>query len=249
MVARGQRMMHALSVVGGTVTSGYTGSHRLLMMYGPGLPQRKLTMEMHLAKGGRVACWDLGYWDRDEAMRLSIDGLHPTATHLAMSPDQPRRKFTLREDADPNGPILLVGIGSKSCKMLGLSQQHWEAKALRRIARDYPGRRVLWRPKGRAATHLPGTTLHHGMPIEQALVGCSLVVTRHSNVAVDACIAGVPVSCEGGAAHALYADAANPTRQQRAQFLGRLSWWQWRPSEARDAWAWVERAVSLGEIV
>ena len=35
--------------------------------------------------------------------------------------------------------------------------------------------------------------------IADVLNGCSVVVCRHSNVAVDACIAGVPVECEGGA--------------------------------------------------
>jgi hypothetical protein len=82
-----------------------------------------------------------------------------------------------------------------------------------------------------------------GGDIKDVLRGCSLVVCRHSNVAIDACVAGVPVDCEGGAALALYAEHPQPTREHRVQFLQRLSWWQWRPSEARDAWQFVNRMI------
>jgi hypothetical protein len=28
-----------------------------------------------------VATWDIGYWSRDDSMRLSIDALHPLPDH------------------------------------------------------------------------------------------------------------------------------------------------------------------------
>ncbi len=249
MAQRGKRMMAALAATapaGSVVTRAYAGRHRLLVMYGVGLAQRMAAREQHLARGGRVVMWDLGYWDRDDAMRLTVDSTHPTADQLAMVPlaDWWRRPIKLREDADAAGPVLLIGMGHKSAAMLGYRTREWEQNALRWIEKHHPGRRVLWRPKGRDAEPLAGTKLSHGQPIEQALAGCSLVVCRHSNVAIDACIAGVPVQCWDGAALALYEGNPAPSRAQRAEFLRRLGWFNWRPTEAGAAWQWIERLTA-----
>ena len=117
MARRGIRMLKALAAhapAGSKVTTHYEGRHRLLIMYGVGLPRRFIDMRRHVEIGGHVACWDMGYWDLDESMRMSIDSLHPTAAQLALAPAcECRRLFELREDADPNGPILLCGLGKK----------------------------------------------------------------------------------------------------------------------------------------
>lgn len=82
--------------------------------------------------------------------------------------------------------------------------------------------------------------------IEKALQGCSLVVCRHSNVAVDAIIAGVPVVCYDGAANAIYnselTKIVEPVAEPiRLKFLRNLAWWQWRDSEIRsgEMWKWM----------
>jgi hypothetical protein len=118
--------------------------------------------------------------------------------------------------------------------------QEWERKTLAALRAAYPGRRVVYRPKRpEQLDNLPVATA----PIEEVLKGASLVVCRHSNVAVDACIAGVPVVCEDGAAAALYGSdlrrPANPGGEERRQFLERLAWWQWKPSEAKLAWQFL----------
>lgn len=188
--------------------------------------------------------WDLGYWDRDESMRVSIDSIHPSEAQLAMAPEGARRDFILREESEPDGPILLIGIGRKSDTMLGLRPLEWEQRKRSELKARFPGRRIFWRPKGKFFVELSGTKAAYGMPIEAAMSGCSLVVCRHSNVAIDACIAGVPVECEDGAAHALYRHGSNPSRQERAEFLRRLSWWNWRPSEAAETWNWIHRMTA-----
>lgn len=243
MSRKGRRMLEAMldtSPKGTIASARYAGNHKLLMMYGAGLDVRVKALQAHKAAGGTVAVWDLGYWDREEsAMRLSIGSLHPTAEQLGMAPDGSRREHVLRDDADPKGPTLLVGLGVKSGRLYGLQTMEWEKAQLPRL--QQLGRQILWRPKGRQSPHLPGTTLSKGMPIEEALKGCSLVVCRHSNVAVDACIAGVPVECEDGAAWSLYRHGPSPDREQRAEFLRRLGWWNWRPSEASQAWEWISK--------
>lgn len=249
MAARGKRMLQALlaarthDVVQSNV---YTGTTTVLMMYGAGLESRRLALQQHLDGGGRAVIWDLGYWQRDDHMRLAIDGLHPTAAHLALAPpDSSRFQFQLREDADPAGPILLIGLGVKSAALYKVRPMEWERKKARELQERFPGRKIKWRPKGTLYAEIPGTELCRGGTIEEALVGCSLVVCRHSNVGVDACIAGVPVETQDGAALALYKDNPNPTPAQRAEFLRRLGYWNWNPLEAPLIWDWIERALKV----
>jgi hypothetical protein len=177
--------MVAAAPAGTVVSDTYRGKHRGLMLYGPGSPMRLPFVRSHVAQGGRVAMWDMGYWERKEAMRLSIDSLHPTPAQLDMAPAGPgRREFELREDANPAGPIML----------------------------------------------------------EEAMRGCSLVVSHHSNCSVDAVVAGVPFETEGGAA--AWFKGREFTRENRAEFLRLLSWWEWRRDEAPAAWKWIEKVTN-----
>lgn len=243
------RMMQALIASAGVhVTHKYQGKHRFLMLYGPGSPTRLPIVRNHVARGGHVAMWDLGYWDRSESLRLSIDTLHPSARHLAMAPAHGRRSFDLREDADPDGPILLIGLGPKSVFAYDIGEYlAWEKEKVQDLRRRFPGRQIVWRPKGKNAFPLMDLKLRHGMPIEEALKGCSLLVCRHSNTSVDACIAGVPVECEDGAAAALYRDNSVPSVAQREDFLARLTWWNWSRHEAPAAWSWVNQVMANTE--
>ena len=245
---RGEKMLRAmagaakdagLSVV---VTQSWRGMAPWLMTYGLGHPERRVHNLEHMRRGGRLIGWDLGYWNRDTkgsfSMRLTIDADHP---HRMMTP-MPGDRFAasgieLREDFDPTGPIILCGLGRKQRRMLRLDGQTWEMDKLRRIKKFMPGRPVLYRPKtpeppiGRCGTSTG--------PIEDALRGASLLVCAHSNTAVDACIAGVPVECEDGAAFALYGSNPTPNRDERLAFLQSLAYWQWSIPEAVDAWNFI----------
>src|SRR5690606_31042250 len=100
----------------------------------------------------------------------------------------------------------------------------------------FPGRKVIFRPKRRDDMKLPCKT-DGETPIAELLRGSSLVVCRHSNVAVDAAIAGVPFECEDGAA--AWLQARPYTAENRLDFLRRLAHWQYRPDEADRAWAFA----------
>lgn len=244
MAQRGQRMLRAmLAAAPGSAhaVTSYTGRRRLLMLYGVGLPHRHHVARQHWRAGGHVAMWDLGYWQRGDCMRLSVDHLHPLPEQIQAAPSVPRQAVALRNDHDPAGPVMIVGIGPKSCALYGLAHMQWERRALQQVRARYPGRGILWRPKGRDRTPLEGAQMVADRPIEDALRGCSLVVARHSNVAVDACIAGIPVVCDDGAARALYAGNTTPTPAERAVFLARLSWFNYAPAEAAEAWQMVGR--------
>lgn len=246
MAKRGRRMLDALAQnapLGTQVTSSYSGRSRVLMMYGAGLDYRTNVMHQHLKRGGRVVTWDLGYWDREFSMRMAVDGIHPTVEHIEQAPTEAKQQFSLREDANPDGPILLIGIGFKSVCAYDLGYMQWEQVKLAELRARFEHKKILWRPKGKDQARLPGTELAVGMPIEHAMRGCSLVICRHSNVAVDACIAGIPVECEDGAAYALYRNNPSPTREQRLDFLNRLSWFNWKIGDANPIWHHIQRVT------
>jgi hypothetical protein len=251
MIVPAARMMHALAAAAPVevkVRLTYHGDCELLMTYGIGHAVRRPWFFQHVASGRHAIGWDLGYWNRsgdNRAMRVAIDADHPQSWLR----DEEQHRFDsygipLRDDHDPNGPIVLVGLGPKANQVLGTEEMTWERAALVRIRRTYPSADVIFRPKraGDPRT-LPDTRRLAGMPIEEVLAGASLVVCRHSNVAIDACIAGIPVACEDGAAAALYdndfANPVKPSAEQRRRFLRNLAWWQWTPQEAAAAWRYL----------
>lgn len=247
---KGEKMMDALVQASDPyeteITKKYTGRRKVLVLYGPGRPWRTEVINIHRNRGGHVACWDLGYWDRSKALRLSFNGYHPAPHQLdyMSEPRYPEPIHVLREDANPEGPILLVGLGEKACVLYGLQPLEWETRAFKDIRKRFPKREVHWRPKGRRVQLHHTTTISYGDTIEDALKGKSLVVCRHSNVAVDAAVAGVPVECSDGAAVALYGNTSTPSPEARALFLRKLEWWNWRFDEAPSCWKWLREVAN-----
>lgn len=247
IAARGTRMMRAMieaAPVNVTVTQTYQGKSPLLMAYGLGHVDRKQYTDAHVASGGRLIGWDMGYWNREQAMRCTVDAGHPK-----FMPDMPADRWDasgirLRNDFDPDGPIILIGMGVKSRRQFGFNGQQWELDTLAAIRAAYPGMLVLYRPK--KPERLADCPMLVGS-IESEIRGASLVVCRHSNVAVDACIAGIPVVCWDGAAKSLYGSTlsspVNPTESERLQFLHNLAYWQWLPTEAKQAWSFLLRGL------
>jgi hypothetical protein len=225
-------------------TSQFQGHSRWLVLFGAGALVNNVARIMQLKGGGRALLWDLGYWgNRHAELRMSIDSDHPQQW-LDRTPSDPwrwdRRGIQLREDHDPRGPILLVGLGRKS--RLYLNAPHWERDQLARLRFEFPGSRIIYRPKpdnGRNSYPVLDCETNVETGIEQLLKGAALVVCRHSNVGVDAVIAGVPVRTEDGAAAWLNDKPFTP--EVRLEFLRRLAWWQWSPNEAREAWQFARR--------
>lgn len=248
MIQRGQRILQALHRTADrtkvVITRRYQGNHHVLVLYGAGSEYRQGVIAKHKAKGGRVVMFDLAYWDRDNRMRMTIDTLHPTAEQMAMSPTDGRAIPQLRSDWDPHGPVLLIGNGRKARAHLGMEPLAWEIGRLAELRARFPERQIFYRPKGKKNDEDIGAPQRHAMTIEDAIKGCALVVCKHSNVAVDACVAGVPVECEDGAAFHMYRHGANPSVEQRTDFLKRLAWWQWHHNEGGACWAWIEKALA-----
>lgn len=226
----------------------------VLMLYGLGGADRLPYAKQHMQAGGLLVAWDAGYWEREldfrsRKYRVSINGFHPPAYVMRGLDPGPARWLKsglsfVEAGGSKAGSILLIGNTPKSC---AVGAAGWTAAKSRELRAAFPGCRIAYRPK-------PGRPRESGVsfdevstdPIGIALTRASLVVCKHSNVAVDACRHGVPVVCEDGAAAAIYphalADAKKqPTAAQRLEFLHRLAWWQWSPDEAErgEAWRWL----------
>ena len=224
--------------------SAYKPFDGLLVCYGCGRPDLTIVMEKHIASGNPVLTldapyWRLGYWQ--SAYRLAVNSPHPK-----MLFDMPANRFDslnfkLTDEYDPAGPILLIGVGPKSRHVAG----SYECDTLLKIRQVYPGRRIIYRPKpNREFVRLHGVKVDAVTPISELLAGASLVVTRHSNVGIDAAFKGIPVVTETGAAIHLYSDDLanphNPDVEERRTFLRRLAWWNWAEGEmtTRTFWDW-----------
>jgi hypothetical protein len=244
-----------------TTTPRYLGASDWLVLYGPGGLDRAEPMRRQKERGGRVICWDAPYWDRGTKLRVSIDHAHPQA--WVMRHDWPIGRLVadgVEPGAvwDPDGPILVAGIGAKARAQYGHDLvRAWETQQVAECRARWPGRPVYYRPK----PHHPEPPVagaivdppHAHWSIDHALAGVSLVVTWHSNVAVDAIRLGVPVVCADGAAAAVCRPGvatlvgANPAPldvETRDQFLANLAWFQWAPDEAASCWRFLRALLA-----
>lgn len=236
------------------LSSGYERCHAdVLVTYGLGGSDRLPHALEHTAAGGRLVAFDAGYWERDlpeteRKYRVSLDGFHsPQYIMLGDSPGSARWKsarLAMNPGGDAAGPIILAGCGPKSN---AVGCDGWSAQMSRKIRKAFPDRELWYRPKPRRPIE-PNVLCdgHSGGSIESALRQSSLVVCRHSNVAVDACRMGVPVVCEDGAAAAIYPNYLErsneqPSESTRIEFLHRLAWWQWSTRECEQDifWQWL----------
>lgn len=216
----------------------------ILIIYGWGGAAQQKAIKRH---PGRYVAFDLGYWDREglnnRKWRVSIDGFHcPEMIERTVQRGE-YRGVAAAPDSCRRGPILLVGQGPKSRAVV---ERDWTAAMCDRLKARFPGQRVRLRPKPRRPVEYDVD--HDGLAvgdIEREVIKSSLVVCRHSNVAVDACRLGVPVVCEDGAASSIYPTLDNwqdqPTRDQRQVFLDRLGYWQWSITDIQKGrfWPWM----------
>jgi hypothetical protein len=226
----------------------YTGDSDLLIVWGAGSPLRWPALEQQRAHGKHWMAFDLAYWHRDTKVRLTVDAPHPQQWVMArqwpaarVHADAPR----VAQRWDASGPVIVAGIGEKATKQYGAEiVRVWELAQI--AACRARGATVLYRSKNGRGDVPAGIPAASTAPIDDVLDGASLVVTWHSNVAVDAIRLGIPVVCRDGAAAAVCPSSV-PTEPQplptsvRDQFLANLAWFQWgfTPHEARGCWTFV----------
>lgn len=200
---------------------------------------------------------DLGYWGRREGGRFTgyhkvvVNARHPTA--YFRSPQHGRARINRFRDllALPwrvNGfHILLAGMGDKGALAEGFQPNQWEIQALD-ILRAHTDRPIIYRPKPswKTASPLPGCVMSPSpvRPVEQDLGGAWAIVTHHSNVAVDALVAGIPTFCWGGVAAPLSCQKLEMIERPlypdgRDAWMADLAYTQWTPEEMANGSCWA----------
>lgn len=222
-------------------------------------------MEDYIAAGRRVVFVDLGYWGRREGGRfegfhkVAIDGRHPSDDQMsrAMPHDRLERfKLRIRPWAENGEHILVAGMSDRISHTLGYEPGQWETETIQKIRR-HTDRPIIYRPKPSWRTAFPirGSEFRPAgtQTLEDALGKCWAVVTRHSNVAVDAIVRGVPVFAWDGAPAAMasqdLSQIENPYRPGgRKQWLANVAYCQWRVKEMSNGAMWrhlkAERLIS-----
>lgn len=186
---------------------------------------------------------DLGYWERGTHYRFSVNGWSPEKyVHQGLSPD---RLNALCIEAKPwrstGDEIIVMGASQKSMEQHGFKYMQWETAAVRKL--QGLGKRVVYRPKPNDPQKrpIPGI-LYDERPLAEALASAWAVATHHSNAAIDALVAGVPVHCVTGAAAAFSVPLESlgdpPLLSQRRRFLQDVAWLQWSVHEMKIGHAW-----------
>ncbi len=209
--------------------------------------------EAYRTAGGHYAYLDLGWWGRKPKHdvlggfhKISVDAREPTAYFRGnFATDRfAIHGLTAAPWRASGGHVLLAGMSAKSAKTRGFRPQEWEMAAIEQI-RAVTDRPIVYRPKPSwaEATPIPGTIFSYpATPVETALADCWALVTLHSNVAVDALLAGVPVNVAEGVA----AEFSTPLAQiesplmpdGREQLMADIGWQQWLPAEMASGACW-----------
>lgn len=234
-----------------TRTDKYQGQSDVLLLWGPGAPNRWPAMSYQTARNKHFVAMDLAYWQRDSKIRVAIDAAHPQ--QWVMKQDWPESRLLadgirVSDHWDPNGPVIVAGIGPKAKVQYGAERvEAWEVEMI--AACRGQGRVVRYRRKNSRGDAPIGVPAADTGTIEATLSGASLLVTWHSNAAVDAIRMGIPVVCRDGAAAAVcpsvLTDQPKPlASDERKQFLTNLAWFQWSPREASALWGWLNEALA-----
>lgn len=195
---------------------------------------------------------DLGYWGRrtgenrwDGYYRVAVDGIHPNGyyrrrAHLGNRVGNGAPTVAPARRVD-DGYVLLAGMSDKAASVYGLAPEQWERRAAERLLAT-TRRPVLYRPKPswRGFSRIAGTELDDvRRSATDAVRGAWAVVTHHSNIALTAVCAGVPVygvedgvgldACSGPIESV--EDWSLPSAEWRQQWLQDVSYAQWTLDE------------------
>lgn len=204
---------------------------------------------------------DLGYWGRREGGRFTgyhkvvVNQRHPNA--YFRTPQHDRRRISVFPDllaqpwsdtahAKDGGHILLAGMGDKGALAEGFHPEEWERQAID-ILKSHTGRRIVYRakPSWKKAKAIPGADFVDSKtrPVELDLQNCWAVVTHHSNVAVDALVAGIPTFCWGGVAAPMSCQKLERIERPdypdgRDAWMADIAYTQWTPAEMAQGLCW-----------
>lgn len=229
------KMVKGFDYVEGTVGVAYGWAHPDLF-------------EKYRKVGGHFVYIDLGWWDRKPIgsplagyHKLVVDAREPTAYFRKAFPDDRflAQGLKVHERRKGGRHILVAGMSAKSAGTRGYRPLEWENGVIE-IIRRLTNRPILFRPKPSwpDAKPIPGTIYSPPeQSVESALEDCWMAVSLHSNVAVDALLAGVPINVREGVCMDLSTPLAeiNTPRQYPQkrihQLMADIAYCQWNMAE------------------
>lgn len=201
---------------------------------------------------------DLGYWSRRKRTRwdgyhkIIANARHPNAYFQDRAHPHDRvavhgLKFKPWREPTPRGHILVAGMSGKAAAADGILPERWERGVIHRL-RNLTKRQIVYRPKPNwiGARPIPGSTFGINQTLEDALEGCHAVVSHHSNVAIEALVAGIPCFLVDGAGRPMSGCAKTlddietpPMPETRQQWAADLAYTQWSLQEMQTGKAWL----------
>lgn len=188
----------------------------------------------------------------DASVKVSVNHWHPTA-YFQRRPKPDDRWAKLGLSIQPmrqsGRHIVVAGSGPKASVRDGNEFQAWEREAIAAL-RLLTDREIVYRPKPYrkevAPPQIEGARMDRDTPIAGLLTGAWAVVTRQSNVAVDALRLGIPAFCWEGVGSVLALQDLEsieqpfvPSDDQRRQFFADLAYCQWTMAELKSGAAWA----------
>lgn len=198
----------------------------------------------YLKKYPQYAYADLGFWQREIYYRMTVGGWGSESYVRGNLPAA--RLASLGVEIKPwresGDEIVVMGSSRKSAREHGFEYMEWERKAVESLRGS--GKRIVYRPKPTDKEKVPITGCGYDeRPLEDSLAKAWAVVTHHSNAAVMALAAGVPVHCQIGAAAAFSVPLDSLSDPEllcgREQFLADVAWLQWTLDEMRSGECWA----------
>ncbi|HUS95996.1 MAG TPA: hypothetical protein VMX97_04575 [Hyphomicrobiaceae bacterium] len=202
----------------------------------------------------RVLHVDGAFWSRSREVKLGMggrwapysgrefDGRRLAAHRVKIAPSRP-----------PGLRVLVCGMSAKAAISWGLDPEQWERDAVATLVGA--GADVTYRPKPRwsEARAIDGAGFEDGSrhAINDSLARVDAVATHHSNVAVDAIAAGLPIYTEIGLAKAMSVcgietlpGSSAHDHAERERFLHEVAWHQWTLEELA-AGVWMKAPAPL----
>src|SRR5678816_464506 len=108
------------------VTVSYEGYSHWLVMWGIGADHRSSLRDRHIAAGGHVALWDIGFFKREKVRGFCKVSINQDYATLWLDKTEPKPErwesleLPLRDDYDPEGHIIVAGVGPKQRMYLSL---------------------------------------------------------------------------------------------------------------------------------
>jgi hypothetical protein len=215
---------------------------------------RPVMREAHQRWPEIVLHCDLGFWLRDQYMKLALgDRWSPLANREFDEARLKRFGVKIEPTRTPGRRVLVCGMSAKAAGTWNLELEQWERQAVKRLRKA--GAKVTYRPKpqSRRGALIADVTYDQGRPIEGILAHVDAVVSHHSNAAIDAIAAGLPIFVETGISRAMSVatieDAVGAQahdHETRMQFLRQIAWHQFTITELANG-TWLEPPAPLAD--